>query len=552
VLGQDLEQAFLCYIALMRVREAAFLALLALPFFVGLGESSLWDANEAFYTQTPREMMERGDWVVPYFNGRPRLNKPPLSYWIVGASYQLFGVSIPAARLPMALLAFGSVLAVFRIGKHFPGRWTPLLAAGVFATTFRFLMLSRRLFIDVLLLFCILWAIAFFLSWHRSRRRGHFLAFAAFLGLGVLAKGPVALIPLVPLAAFLRHSGSLAQLLKAPYAKALLLFTAISSSWFAMLAFRQGIGPVADFVLNENLGRYGALDFGPKRGAAYYLWVFLGDFFPWSILFVGALAGWLLWRRREGGDPQTTFLLVWIGTYLVFFSLSANKQEYYILPVYPAAALFLAVVFQQRPPPRFLTMPLVVLVPALAGFLGWAAADLFRGVSLVWLPMLPLAAAGILLGTRRWRAAAACLALFYAAAFSLYLRPMEQYKPVAHFARTIRSVEERAGEKAQAGYFNLTSPSLAYYLNRPVMELYDLEEAAAALRRKERTMLIVEARDFDALCDAAGFRPEIVEQRPKLYTTARRLIARLKSDRTDFADNSWTRTVYLVSNRPDF
>ena len=58
-----------------------FLALC--PYFVDLGGSSIWDANEAFYVETPREMIERGDYVFPTFNYEPRVNKPVLSYWIV-------------------------------------------------------------------------------------------------------------------------------------------------------------------------------------------------------------------------------------------------------------------------------------------------------------------------------------------------------------------------------------------------------------------------------------------------------------------------------------
>ena len=63
-----------------------------IPYFVNLGVSSIWDANEAFYAQTPREMLEAGDWVTPSFNFQLRMNKPVLSYWEVAASYKLFGV----------------------------------------------------------------------------------------------------------------------------------------------------------------------------------------------------------------------------------------------------------------------------------------------------------------------------------------------------------------------------------------------------------------------------------------------------------------------------
>jgi 4-amino-4-deoxy-L-arabinose transferase-like glycosyltransferase len=71
---------------------AVLFALAIVPYFIDLGGSSIWDANEAFYVETPREMMERGDYITPYFNYEPRINKPVLSYWVVGAFYHLFGV----------------------------------------------------------------------------------------------------------------------------------------------------------------------------------------------------------------------------------------------------------------------------------------------------------------------------------------------------------------------------------------------------------------------------------------------------------------------------
>ena len=72
----------------MSRRHPILLVLLALaicPYFIDLGGSAIWDANEAFYVETPREMIERGDYVSPTFNYEPRLNKPVLSYWIVAA-----------------------------------------------------------------------------------------------------------------------------------------------------------------------------------------------------------------------------------------------------------------------------------------------------------------------------------------------------------------------------------------------------------------------------------------------------------------------------------
>ena len=102
-----------------RTRRLSLVLLLAaaiIPYFIGLGDSAIWDANEAFYVETPREMMERGDYVSPTFNYEPRFNKPVLSYWIVAAFYELLGVSVGVQRLPIALGALGLIAVAVLLG----------------------------------------------------------------------------------------------------------------------------------------------------------------------------------------------------------------------------------------------------------------------------------------------------------------------------------------------------------------------------------------------------------------------------------------------------
>ena len=100
-----------------KIRSFLLLIMFFSPFFMALSASSVWDANEAFYVETPREMVESGDWLVPHFNGTPRLNKPPLSYWLVSIFYSIFGISILWERVLMALLAGVSILATFYTGR---------------------------------------------------------------------------------------------------------------------------------------------------------------------------------------------------------------------------------------------------------------------------------------------------------------------------------------------------------------------------------------------------------------------------------------------------
>ena len=130
-----------------RLTLTLLLAAAVCPYFVDLGGSSIWDANEAFYVETPRQMVEAGDYIFPTFNGQPRENKPVLSYWIVAAFYQLFGISVAVERVAIALGALATIAATFLIGRALSGAATGVLAALIFATAprvVRTLAISRK------------------------------------------------------------------------------------------------------------------------------------------------------------------------------------------------------------------------------------------------------------------------------------------------------------------------------------------------------------------------------------------------------------------------
>lgn len=531
----------------MRPVSLACLLLLALPFFAALDTASVWDSNEAYYAQTPREMIERGDWIVPSFNGQPRVNKPPLSYWVVAAFYRVFSPQLFWERFPMALAAYGAVWAVFWIGRVLGPERSALLAALFFATGFRFMILARRLLIDILMLACLLAAVGFFLSWLKNGKRIHLLAAAFCFGLAFLAKGPVALLPALVLGLYLLASGRLGTFRNRDWIWAGGLFLLVSSSWFLCLALRLGPDVVWNFFLEENLGRYTHLDLGPRRGPFYYLGVFLVDFFPWSLLF-GAAALQALKERRLGG-PRL-LLLIWIGAYFLFFSFSHNKQEYYLLPLYPAAALWVAFYLEERAPPAWFLSGVSILMLILGSFIYLASRQLFL-IGTAWIPPLFLGLSSLFLLRRRWPAAALSLALFYGAGFYLYLEPLERYRPVRHFAETIQKAELEQGQPVRAGYFQLSTPSLAFYLDRPILELHRAEDAVAALESEQTVFLILEPGAYGELESRVSSPLRIVEARPRLYTTARVFLEGFPGGWSDFTSRSlrWTRPVYLISNR---
>ena len=149
-------------------------------YFVSLGNSAIWDANEAFYVETPREMLQAHDLVNPSFNYRPRFNKPVLSYWMVAALYKAFGVSVAVQRFGIALGAMVIIACAFRLASvsepvppkprsgeggtsdighrtsdlghrasDIGHRISGLVAAAGLAASPRLVMFARRIFIDV-------------------------------------------------------------------------------------------------------------------------------------------------------------------------------------------------------------------------------------------------------------------------------------------------------------------------------------------------------------------------------------------------------------------
>jgi 4-amino-4-deoxy-L-arabinose transferase-like glycosyltransferase len=116
-----------------RLILATLLGLAVTLYFVDLGGASIWDANEAFYVETPREMMERGDYVFPTFNYEPRVNKPVLSYWIVAGFYKIFGVSVTAERVAIATGGVGLIAVAFVLGWAAAPRRELAAIAGLWA-----------------------------------------------------------------------------------------------------------------------------------------------------------------------------------------------------------------------------------------------------------------------------------------------------------------------------------------------------------------------------------------------------------------------------------
>ncbi|HZR84337.1 MAG TPA: glycosyltransferase family 39 protein [Candidatus Binatia bacterium] len=325
----------------LRILAWTGLALVAIAYLGRIGGFVLQDPDEGRYAEIPREMLELGDWITPRLNYVKYFEKPPLLYWLVGASYHAFGMSEWSARLAPALAGIATIALVHRLGLAMFGRRAALVAAALLATTPLFFVLSQVLVIDVLLTACFTATLATLFAAHRAERKGPWCAAAAgAVALGVLAKGLVALV--VPGAiglAFLLWQRDFATVRAFLRPAPIAVFAVIAVPWFAAVSTRNPEFPYVFFV-REHIERFATRSVGHPEGPLYYLPIVIAGGLPWTLL-VAALAVEKPGRAAARSLPRAPvrLLSLWAGGIVLFFSAASSKLPPYVLPAFPALAL---------------------------------------------------------------------------------------------------------------------------------------------------------------------------------------------------------------------
>ncbi len=337
----------------LRLRSLALLVVLpALVLYPRL-DFRLLEPDEGRYAEIAREMLVRGDWVVPHLEGEPYLDKPPLLYWLVVLSYRLFGVHAWAARLVPAAAVHGTVLVTYLFGRRLVGERAAVRGAVLLALTPGLAGMGRLLVLDGLLTFWVtlgVFAGYSALQAHPRRRVGLAFLCAAACGLGVLTKGPVAVVLVVmPLAL---HRWLTAGTLAVP-PRAVIGFAAviilINAPWYVAVSLaRPEFG--AYFFVKHNLERFLA-PFDHLEPVWYYAPVLLGGLLPATVLLWG-FARWLLAGDADAARARTPalgFCLLAGGWCVLFFTLSGSKLPTYIMPAFAPLALALGYHWSLKP-----------------------------------------------------------------------------------------------------------------------------------------------------------------------------------------------------------
>ncbi len=311
---------------------AAWYGLLALvivvSFFTGIHDLPLFDLDEGAYAEATREMFERGNFLATYLNGQPRYDKPILFYWLQAASVSMLGWNELALRLPSALGGTAWALATALFVGRLRGARQGCLAGILVSSSWLVAMIGRAAIPDAVLNFFICASMfSIYLYHHEGHRRYLTLAFA-FMGLGFLTKGPIAvLIPFVVSLVFFASTGDLRRWIGAiTDGRGWAIFLVIALPWYLAIMVVEGPGFLQGFFLTHNLGRFTQAMEGHGGSPFYYLGVLLVGTVPYTGLLATVV--------RHGGavlrDPLERYLAIWFVFVLAFFSLSGTKLPHYL------------------------------------------------------------------------------------------------------------------------------------------------------------------------------------------------------------------------------
>jgi len=357
----------------------------------------LLDDADSVHAEVAREMLLRHDWVTLYANGIRYLEKAPLFYWSMAASYRLFGVSTAASRAPLAL---GVLLLALLLERFARRAWNStrggLYAGLITLSSFGIFIFSRINIPDVLV--CCWLTLALYIFWRTEEQpkpsRVLCWSFAAACALNILTKGLIGIvfpvgIVLVYLAATRGWRRAMGRLRQFHLLSSMAVFLVLAVPWHILAALANptqghpgGLGyanghfsvPLPTdgnvhgwawfYFINEQVLRYMNLRV-PRDYDTVPLWLFLELIFvwllPWSVFMPAAFAkavplGCTEFRARLRSqtlmaEERTNLLLVlWTILPLAFFSLS-TRQEYYVLPALPAMILLVARVLLEKDSP---------------------------------------------------------------------------------------------------------------------------------------------------------------------------------------------------------
>ena len=503
-----------------------------IAFLPGYSKVPPIDRDEARFAQATKQMVASGEYVDIRFQNEVRYQKPVGIYWLQAAALKVASAvsrrdmqtRIYIYRIPSLIGAVAAVIATFWIALAFASRRVAILAAVMMASSILLGVEARLAKTDAMLLLTTLLCIGVLAHTYleppaeREKSGGLMwpIVFWTALAVGVLLKGPLILLfvglPILTLAIIDRSAG---WLMKLRPLIGIPVFLLLVLPWFIAIVGRSGGTFLSDSVGRDLLAKVvsGQESHGAPPG--YFIVLFFITFWPASILAGMAVP----WVWREKWEAPVKFLLAWLVPAWLVFELIITKLPHYVLPLYPAIAILLAMAIDQQALSRhkwmeygtfwWFAIPVVFFVGSLVlllryeGNLGW--------------PAWPFLGAAMVFGFRAWwlyfvdgpersmlRAAVTSVLLAISVYWSV-LPSLAMLFPSVAIARAVRTAECPDPKVAAAGY---REPSLVFLVGTDTL-LTNAGGAADFLQGNKCRFAVIEAsldRTFARRAEAIGLR----------------------------------------------
>lgn len=340
-----------------------------LSFFYGLGEIPLFNLDEGAFSEATREMSINGDFITTYLGGELRFDKPILIYWLQLICIKLFGLKEFAFRFPSALSSFLWGVAIYKFVKENFDEEAAFWSAFLFASSLQITIIGKAAIADALLNLLITLTMFFMWKYFKSNKRIDLYLVFLFSALGVLTKGPVAvLIPFAVSFIYLLYKKKFVFWIKSVFdLKGLALFFLIAAPWYIAEYLKEGEAFINGFILKHNLERFHTSFEGHKGSFFYYVPVIFIGLLPFSAVVFNYLV-----NIKKYFNDLIVFLLIWFLFVFVFFSFSGTKLPHYVIYGYTPLFIFGGVMVKDFKYKSLVILPISSIFLLLA-FLPWIA-----------------------------------------------------------------------------------------------------------------------------------------------------------------------------------
>jgi len=477
-------------------------------------------------------MRETGDWIIPHLDRAIYAEKPPLFFWLINLSTFFSGENTELSnRFPSALAGLVTVFITFIFGGKLFNSRVGFLSGLILATSMFFPLISRWVMLDSLLtLFFLLTLYYFYRGFDEDeRRQRYYLLAGLFMGFGVLTKGPVAYLPIPIFLIFSFFQRNLKKFWCFDLLWGCLFSVMVVLIWWIPACWCGGRDYIHWILFKQAAGTLveGGKHFHPESFIFYFI-RFPIEFFPWIFFLPTAFI--FGFRKKKDRSKEFLFLSIWFIFIFLFFTLSIGKKDNYLLPLYPAAAMMVGVLWDcglrsLEGTKGFIAGLLLLALLFLIGFvllLSGIAEKLYPalmdyhslGLSLLFYLMVGSFLSLLFFMRKKGWASFITLVIAFAV-FQLHLS--YSLPPELNSQRSMKAFSERilkrmdVGDEIKTYWFK--SNGLFYYTRKPYIEEIDTTDRfVEVLRSSHRVFIVILAEMFDKLKRDAGIEIDPIDQ----------------------------------------